>query len=362
MVKAKLLVRSLLIVGTLAGSAGISHGQDEGLIADDLVTGSWLLYRSDYITPEGRVIDTRAGGVSHSEGQGYGMLIAASTGDRRMFDRMWNWTKANLYVRGDGLAAWRWDPNATPRVTDGNNATDGDLLIGWALARAAQKWQDAAYARDAKAVAEAISSRLVIETSFGKALLPGSKGFGANEQPDGPVVNLSYWVYPAIKELGDLSAGFPATQLIATGLSLTRMARFGPAELPSDWISLKGRTPQPAAGYAAQFGQDAIRVPMYVAWFSRDYPDILEKFNAAFEQRSGGKPAVIDLDTADPVAVLPDPGYRAVVDLVACSLGAEKTAVHAAAFQPTDYYPSTLHLLSLIALAERYPRCLPDLQ
>ena len=340
----------------------MNNAPDNGLQASDFVSGSWLLYRNDYVTAEGRVVDNRAGGISHSEGQGYGMLIAVSAGDRRVFDRIWGWTKANLYVRGDGLAAWRWDPNSAPHVTDSNNATDGDLLVGWALARAAQRWQSQDYAKEAKATADAIARGVVVDTSFGKVLLPGSKGFVASDQGDGPIVNLSYWVYPAIKELGDVSASFPATDLIETGLSLTRMARFGPAELPSDWISLKGRTPEPAKAYPVQFGQDAIRVPMYLAWFSRDYPDILEKFSSAFQSLSDGKPAVIDLDTATPIAPMPDPGYRAVVDLIACSLGRKTLATSAASFQPTDYYPSTLHLLSLIALAERYPRCLPDLQ
>jgi len=33
-------------------------------------------YQSKFISPEGRVIDDANGGISHSEGQGYGMLIA----------------------------------------------------------------------------------------------------------------------------------------------------------------------------------------------------------------------------------------------------------------------------------------------
>jgi endoglucanase len=362
MVKAGLIGRSLLLLGALAGALGISNPPGSVVEASDFVTGSWLLYRSNYVMPEGRVVDTRNENVSHSEGQGYGMLIAVSAGDRRTFDRIWSWTRNNLYVRGDGLAAWRWDPNSTPHVTDTNNATDGDLLIGWALARAAKQWQSPEYAKDARHIAETIVANVVVETGFGKVLLPGARGFGALEQPDGPVVNLSYWVYPAIRELGDISASFPADELIGTGLSLTRKAHFGPAALPSDWLSLKGRTPEPAKSYPAQFGQDAIRVPLYVAWFSRDYPDVLENFANALNNFAGGKPAVIDLQTATPIAAMPDPGYRAVADLVACSIGREQTANVAANFEPTAYYPSTLHLLSIIALAERYPRCLPYLQ
>jgi endoglucanase len=362
MVKAGLIGRSLLLLGTLAGALGMSNPPETGLEASDFVTGSWLLYRNNYVTPEGRVVDTLNQNISHSEGQGYGMLIAVSAGDHRSFQHIWDWTKNNLYVRGDGLAAWRWDPNSTPHVTDANNATDGDLLIGWALARASKQWHSAEYASDARHVAETIAASAVVDTKFGKVLLPGVHGFSASEQPDGPVVNLSYWVYPAIRELGDISVNFPADELIATGLLLTRTAHFGPAALPSDWISLKGRTPEPAKAYPAQFGQDAIRVPLYVAWFSQDYPDVLENFANALTNYSGGQPAVIDLQTATSISAMLDPGYRAVADLIACSIGREKTADVAANFEPTAYYPSTLHLLSLIALAERYPRCLPYLQ
>ncbi len=77
------------------------------------------------------MIDRTNGGVSHSESQGYGMLLAVAANDRAAFEAIWAWTQAHLYVRGDNLASWKWDPAATPHVADPNNATDGDLLIAW---------------------------------------------------------------------------------------------------------------------------------------------------------------------------------------------------------------------------------------
>jgi endoglucanase len=363
MIRKGIYNRLFLLAGVLTCSLGMAGVQSSQVfIPSDFVSGAWLLYRDKYVTPEGRVVDTRANDISHSEGQGYGMLIAVAADDRHSFDRIWAWTKANLYVSTDGLAAWRWDPAATPHVTDTNNATDGDLLIGWALSQAAQKWGGGGYGDAAKHIADAIARKVVIDTSYGKVLLPGAHGFSPADQPDGPVVNLSYWVFPAIRDLGVVSSSFPAAELIKTGLSLTRTARFGPAHLPSDWVSLNGKVPQPAAGYPAQFGHDAIRVPLYVAWYSRDYPDILATFADVWRQPADNTMAVIELATATPISGMPDPGYAAVADLVSCSLGHETTASRATAFETTDYYPSTLHLLSLIALAERYPRCLPDLQ
>jgi endoglucanase len=355
--------RLVAIAGVLACSLGLTNVETtQILVPADYVSGAWLLYHDKYVSSDGRIIDTRANGISHSEGQGYGMLLAVSADDRRSFDRIWAWTKVNLYVRGDGLAAWRWDPASTPHITDENNATDGDLLIAWALSLAAQKWKSGGYREAAQAIAAAIAKNAVIDSPYGKILLPGVHGFAGKDQPDGPIVNLSYWVFPAIRDLGLVSAAFPADELIKTGLKLTRDARFGPAALPSDWISLASATPVPAQNYPAQFGHDAIRVPLYLAWYSRDYPDVLAEFEKSWRGAREPSVAVVELATATPIAGMADPGYVAVADLVSCSLGSEKTADRAAAFQTTDYYPSTLHLLSLIALAERYPLCLPDLQ
>src|SRR5260370_31388000 len=104
------------------------------------VIDAWRAYASKFTTPDGRVIDDANGGISHREGQGYALLIALRAGDRAGFDRLWTWTAGNLEVRGDHLAAWRWDPAHEPHVADRNSATDGDLLIPWALAEAGAKW------------------------------------------------------------------------------------------------------------------------------------------------------------------------------------------------------------------------------
>jgi len=50
------------------------------------------------------------------------MLLAAAAADRSSFDAIWSWTKENLMVRPDRLAAWKWDPD-TKRADDKNNAT-----------------------------------------------------------------------------------------------------------------------------------------------------------------------------------------------------------------------------------------------
>lgn len=358
--RTRLLSLLLLSCNLFTGGATMARSQPEENVAADLAAGAWLVYRHNFLTEEGRVVDNRAGGISHSESQGYGMLMAEAADDRDSFDRIWQWTKANLFVREDGLAAWRWDPTQMPPITDRNNATDGDLLIAWALMRAGKRWGDADLQREARRISDAIIARAAIDTAHGLVMLPGVQGFGEKDQADGPVVNMAYWIFPAIVDLGRLSNRFPSAALMDSGVRLLREARFGPARLPADWVSLSGETPRPANGYPSQFGYDAIRIPLYLAWYSRDYPDILEVFAAHWKQFGQASMSVVELATATRLAPMPGPGYQAVAGLVECSLGRRPDVALLSDFSSQDYYPATLHVLSLMAIAERYPTCLTD--
>jgi len=84
------------------------------------------------------------------------MILAVASDDRTTFDLLWRWTQAQL-LRDDGLFSWKWDPNSTPHVSDPNNATDGDLLIAWALAEAAEFWPGGSYGSASKELATAIT-------------------------------------------------------------------------------------------------------------------------------------------------------------------------------------------------------------
>ena len=78
----------------------------------------WEAFRSRFVAPDGRVIDTGNGGVSHTEGQGWGMLFAASYDDHPTFERIRSWTNRTLARRGDALHAWRYVPGAPQPVAD----------------------------------------------------------------------------------------------------------------------------------------------------------------------------------------------------------------------------------------------------
>ena len=179
----------IIVISALLGSAGC---------ASPVNNERWLQYQKQFISNDGRVIDNGNANISHSEGQGYGMLLAVAANDRATFDKLWQWTQKNLAKRSDDLFAWRWIPNASPNVSDKNNASDGDILIAWALGRASDQFDEPEYAKAAQKIASAVRRQLIRDTDFGKQLLPGSQGF---ESPESIVINPSYLLLPAFQEL-----------------------------------------------------------------------------------------------------------------------------------------------------------------
>lgn len=189
------------------------------------------------------------------------MLMAVAAGDRQSFERIWSWTRKELLVREDGLLAWRWAPGQG--VTDRNNATDGDLLAAWALARAFLRWGKEADRLAARNLAGAIRTRLLRPSAFGLLMLPGREGF---ESPQGRVINLSYWVFPALRDLGSVDPAPEWQALESSGLALLDAARFGRWQLPADWMLVNEDKLTPAPGFPPRFGYDAIRIPLYLHW------------------------------------------------------------------------------------------------
>src|SRR5260370_10579400 len=336
------------MVGVLALVAGFSSVSAAGAPARAaLMADGWRQYRERFVTAEGSVVDNANGGISHSEGQGYAMLIAERLDDRPTFETIWRWTQSNLLVRGDGLAAWRWSPE-TPHVADHNNATDGDLLIAWALAEASDRWHVSEYRSSARQIVEALAANVVISSRFGPILLPASTGFAGKDQPDAPVVNLSYWIFPAFKRLRAVSDAIDWDALTATGKSLIKLSRFGPRRLPGDWISLAAAQPAPAPSFPAVFGYDAVRIPFYLAWGQPADRDLL-KFFLPLDL------SVIDIKTASPGQKLSDPDYAAIANLVECV--GSRTPAQWKAFHGEFYYPASLSRSTLMRAAHVSKAC-----
>jgi endo-1,4-beta-D-glucanase Y len=310
-----------------------------------LDTGLWSDYRHTYIRDDGRVVDDGQQGISHSEGQGYGMILAEAADDRATFDRVWSWTHSHLQVRQDALLAWKWDPEIDG-VVDMNNATDGDLLVVWALLRAARRWEIPAYHSEAREIAQDIQSQLIVETSNGPVLLPGVSGF----IHDGAVtINLSYWIFPALTELAGLEPDGPWAALKKSGLNLLDVARFGEQALPADWLVMSD-PPAPSPLFPNRFGFEALRIPLYVNWDGVTVHPALDAL-ATFWGRDAYPPAWVNLEDGSHASGNLRPGAMAIRRLL-LTRGHDARDGRTPVLPASDYYDSTLMLLANVAANE----------
>ncbi|MER0240133.1 glycosyl hydrolase family 8 [Fulvimarina sp. MAC8] len=326
-----------------------------------LGTDLYAAWHTRFVGEDGRVIDDANGGVSHSEGQGYGMLLAVFHDDRSSFDRLWAWTRENLAIRDDALLAWRYDPSTTPAIADMNNATDGDLLVAWALAEAYGRWSELSYEQDARRIGQAILDRTVIEHREKTILLPGAVGFSAENRSDGPVVNLSYWVFPAFAALNEIIADAGWRGLAESGFALIKASRFGAENVPSDWISLADETPRPADGFAPIFGWNAVRIPFHIAFAPPEWRGprgLLAPFVSLWPLGASPRPIAVGPTADTPPARFGSSGYDAVPALTTCA--AHRQPYPEALTHPAEepYFPAALRLLSICAAKKWYPECL----
>ena len=125
-------MRALARRSLLPGAALLALSKAGPATAQAPFAADWVAFQRRFVAPEGRIVDSGNRNISHSEGQGYGLLGALRANDQMSFDLILNWTLANLRRSTDALFAWRWDPSSSPNVTDLNNASDGDIFIAWA--------------------------------------------------------------------------------------------------------------------------------------------------------------------------------------------------------------------------------------
>lgn len=313
----------------------------------------WSLFRERFITPGGRIVDTGNGGASHSEGQGWALLMAEAHDDRATFDRVLAWTRRELKRPYDSLHAWRWMPNRPLAVEDGNNAADGDIFIAWALVRAARRWNRPELMEMASGICADLARLCVKQVAGRTVLLPAAAGFDRREHV---VVNPSYYVFPAFADLAaTVGQDGPWMDLYRDGLLLLREARFGRWGLSPDWVQLsrQGGRPAPASGWAPRFSYDAMRVPLYLAWGGLAM-EPAARAAVTFWTWNGlpYQPAWTEF-AGDQLASYPiGPAQRAIAALAQNPVGPVSLP---SVRDAEDYYAAALILLSRMALAERLP-------
>ncbi len=314
----------------------------------------WRLFKQRFLAADGRIIDDGNEGISHTEGQGYGMLLAVAFRDRAAFDRMWGWTLAHLKHKDDFLFSWKWVPEGGGKVADPNNATDGDLLLAWALVRAFGEWKDYKYQTAAAQIVASCFEKATVETYLGLQLLPGIAGF---QKPEGVVLNPSYEVFPAFDEL---AAAVPSPKWKALrngGIALLQTARFGQWGLAPDWTLVAANWVALAPGHDPVFGYNAIRVPLHLAWADPASP-LLVPYEEFWSGLPAGTPipGSVDLQTnaLGPYPALP--GMLAVVQLTRACVKKAKITVREIPRLDTEekYYSASLKLLTKLAIRDRF--------
>ncbi len=326
--------------------------------ADSVIRADeWAGYLTSFVGEDGRVVDTANNNISHSESQGYGMVLAVLADDRPAFERIWSFTQTELLVRDDGLAAWRWDPAATPHITDTNNATDGDILIAYGLALAGEAWGEPRFTEAAGRLARTIGRSMIVDLGGMPAILPGAEGFRKRSDGQGPIVNPSYWVFEAFPVLSALDPGTDWRAIAETGIELVRRARVTRSGVPPDWLVLDpAGTIRPAPDMPVEFGYNGIRIPLYLMRAARN-PVLLETFRRQADASGLYK---VDPTTGQRLEPISEPGYRLIEAAMGCVVDNRPVPDELRTMAATSYYAATLQLLMLDHLRRNRPDCVGE--
>ena len=327
--------RRTFTLATLATLTGSCARAGETRTADR--EALWPRFKAAFLDRSGRIIDNGNGGVSHSEGQGYGLWLALWANDRAAFDAIFAWTEAALARKDVALYAWRYDPRQANPVADRNNATDGDIFIAWALAQAGEAWRAPAFTRRSEEIRAAILSQLVVERFGRRLLLPGLEGFSS---PNVVTVNPSYFIWPAFDKFQALDGATVWGGVIGDSERLLAAARFGSRRLPTDWVDVTASPAlAPAASKPPRFGFDAIRIPLYALAGGRaSLAAPVTDYWRAYRRKGQAIPAWIDVHSGQAADYPLSAGGLAVTDR---AMGARNSSDLS-----SDYYAAALQMLT----------------
>ncbi|CAH0526207.1 glycosyl hydrolase family 8 [Vibrio hippocampi] len=303
----------------------------------------WLRYKQRFIQADGRVVDTGNQNISHSEGQGFGMLFAVAFDDPQTFEQLWKWTQATLHDEATGLFYWKYNPNAATPIEDKNNASDGDVLIAWALLKAGQQWDQRHYLQASDKILRALLKHNIVDFAGKKVMLPGSHGFTFASSM---TLNPSYFIYPAWQDFFARTRLYDLQTLIDDTQQLMLDIDWGKRKIATDWITLYADgTTSPATQWPARASYDAIRVPVYIAWRNPDHP-ILARWQALFSPYNRLTTPAWEMVSGNQKADYPmSGGLLAVRDFTMGELSPSST--HISRYE--DYYSASLKMLVKLA-------------
>ncbi len=339
----------------LGGVAACAVSQTSRAEPADLAA-QWLSFKSRFLSHDGRIVDNGNGGISHSEGQGWGLLFAAAARDQVSFDLILKWTSKALRRPNDTLHAWRYVPHGTPPVQDLNNAVDGDMFIATALIKAGRLWGRPDYLQAAAAIGRDILRLLLRQAGPYKVLLPGTQGF---ETTNTIIINPSYYAFPMMTEIDSILPSPEWARVQEDGIKILELGRFGRWSLPPDWLQV-GRSDAAlslAPGWPPRFSYDAVRVPLWWTWQKLPAAPVIQAVGHFWSATPAATaPAWADLRTNDVAPYPVTPGMLAVIRLMQIAANNTSEIPTPNVELAKTYYDAALIMLTHIAEQDLKPR------
>ncbi|MBB1493243.1 glycosyl hydrolase family 5 [Paracoccus sp. MC1854] len=312
---------------------------------------SWPSWSAEFLSAEGRVLDSQQGGISHSEGQAYGLLLAQASGDEASFRLIEKWTRKHLAVRQDHLMGWKWGPTSTyGTLLDWRNATDGDLFRAWALLRAARDSNWRGYEDRYQEIAQSLVELCLAPDPRVPSewlLTPGAE---ARRAPGRVLVNPSYFMTRALRELG-AATGQDALIRCADHAEtvLSEMAATG---FLADWVDVTETGFSSPQEHDFRWGHDALRIPLYLVWSGRRTHPAVQLGADLLHRATVPDHLAVEIGQDGEVRAISDLlGYQAIAALAECRDPGALTASSVGRTRPA-YYPATLAMLAQVALRE----------
>jgi len=251
--------------------AKLSTSSSDRLIRQqDELSALWSFYRQIYIR-DGRVISLDEQGITTSEGQGYALLRAVWSNDRRTFEEVWRWTHTYLQVRPDKLFAWKWKG----KVLSLDAATDADTDIALALILAARRFDVPRYEQEALAILYSIWDLEVLHLSTGSYVTAGN--WAVHEAY--PTIHVAYLAPYAYEVFASVDRRHEWRKLIESSYAALHWlyddqgVSLPPEVIYLDKVSGRFALTRPGSGPAAEFSYDAFplfwRVALDARWFGR---------------------------------------------------------------------------------------------
>jgi endoglucanase len=218
----------IVLVGIVAATVVLLVGRGAGADPPQEARQAGARFLATYVQDDGRVVRTDQGGDTVSEGQAYGMLIAAGVGDESRFRMLWDWTREHLQ-RPDHLLAWRWADGA---VVDPTPAADADLVAAGALALAGERFGAADLVAAARELGGAVLDGETVAVGSWQVLLAGP--WAASER----VVNPSYFAVGLMSQLYQATGDQRWQPVAATARRLLDDLTAAAPSLVPDWAAV----------------------------------------------------------------------------------------------------------------------------